>query len=98
MYIIHLYIFTYHNLLYYFKYSIFTFRITGTHPFHQPEDPKNMTEREEFKREMQDGKFIQDNPFWMQASDDARDFITRLLCVDPNKRMTAKEVCLMKYH
>ena len=29
---------------------------------------------------------------WADKSDEAKDFITRLLCVDPAKRMTAREV------
>ena len=44
---------------------------------------------------MCEGNFKKNNPFWIQASDDAKDFITRLLCAEPDKRMTAKEVSLM---
>lgn len=57
-------------------------RLCGYHPFPQGDDKRmyyNITH----------GIFSFDQDIWADKSDDAKDFITRLLCVDPNQRMDA---------
>merc|ERR1712146_408692 len=37
------------------------------------------------------GNFSFPAPYWTNVSQDAKDFISKLLCVDPAKRMTTKQ-------
>lgn len=60
------------------------FRLCGYHPFPQGDDKRmyyNITH----------GVFSFDQDAWADKSEDAKDFISRLLTVDPKKRMTAPE-------
>ena len=43
-------------------------------------------------RQILRGKFDFPSPEWDHVSDDAKDFISKLLIVDPEKRYTAKQV------
>ena len=63
-------------------------RLSGRHPFPQHDDRA-------MYYNILHGIFNFDDESWINVSDDAKDFITRLLCVEPDKRMTAKEVSLM---
>ena len=40
---------------------------------------------------VQTGKFNFNNPAWNNVSENAKDFISKLLVMDPTKRMTAKD-------
>jgi serine/threonine protein kinase len=37
------------------------------------------------------GDFEFDSPYWDEISDSAKDFISHLICVDPDKRYTCKQ-------
>ena len=43
-------------------------------------------------RQILRGKFDFPSPEWDHVSDEAKDFISKLLIVDPEKRYTAKQV------
>ena len=64
---------------------LITTRLSGRHPFPQHDDRA-------MYYNILHGIFDFNDESWTHVSDDAKDFITRLLCVDPDKRMTAKEV------
>lgn len=60
-------------------------RLCGGHPFPQDNDAKmiyNVTH----------GIVHFDGEVWENVSDEAKDFISRLLYVDPKQRMTARQV------
>lgn len=44
-------------------------------------------------RQILRGKYDFPSPEWDHVSKDAKDFISKLLIVDPEKRYTAKQVC-----
>ena len=67
--------------------NIVTIRMSGRHPFPQNDDRT-------MYYNILHGIFDFNDENWINVSDEAKDFITRLLCVDPDKRMTAKEVRL----
>ena len=60
-------------------------RLCGSHPFPQDNDAKMMYN-------VTHGIFSFEGEVWRNVSDEAKDFISRLLCVDPRQRMTARQV------
>ncbi|CAM9684064.1 unnamed protein product [Ectocarpus fasciculatus] len=44
-------------------------------------------------RAIKSGNYNFEDEFWQEVSDDAKDLITKLLTVDPARRMTASEAC-----
>lgn len=57
----------------------------GYHPF--PQRDKDL-----LKYNVLRGVFSFHGDSWADKSEDAKDFITRLLCVNPQERMTASQV------
>lgn len=62
-----------------------TARLCGYPPFSSDNDVA-------MYRQILRGKFDFPSPEWDHVSDDAKDFISKLLIVDPEKRYTAKQV------
>ncbi|CAM9234655.1 unnamed protein product [Ectocarpus fasciculatus] len=60
--------------------------LAGKPPFYD-RDQKKMF------RAIKSGNYNFDDEFWQEVSDDAKDLITKLLTVDPTRRMTASEAC-----
>ena len=60
-------------------------RLCGYHPFPQHDD---VLLRQNTLR----GVFDFKGDSWADKSEEAKDFISRLLCVDPAQRMTARQV------
>ncbi|CAM9753486.1 unnamed protein product [Scytosiphon promiscuus] len=63
---------------------IFYTLLGGYHPFHDERQPRLF-------RRIRDGSFVFHDELWDSTSDQAKDFVRRLLVVDPRKRMTAKQ-------
>lgn len=57
----------------------------GYHPFPQNDDKRMLYN-------ICHGIFNFDGDSWADKSEEAKNFITRLLCVDPAERMTARQV------
>jgi calcium/calmodulin-dependent protein kinase I len=43
-------------------------------------------------KQIKSGSFEFPSPYWDSVSDNAKDLIMKLLCIDPNKRYTAEEI------
>ncbi|CAB1119601.1 unnamed protein product [Ectocarpus sp. CCAP 1310/34] len=56
----------------------------GYHPFHDERQPRLF-------RRIRDGSFVFHDELWSNTSDQAKDFVRRLLVVDATERMTAKQ-------
>ncbi|CAM9964633.1 unnamed protein product [Ectocarpus sp. 12 AP-2014] len=63
---------------------IFYTLLGGYHPFHDERQPRLF-------RRIRDGSFVFHDELWSNTSDQAKDFVRRLLVVDATKRMTAKQ-------
>lgn len=59
--------------------------LAGYPPFHDDSQPILF-------RKIRKGKYQYDSPYWDNVSDDAKDFISRMLVVDPKNRATATEL------
>jgi calcium/calmodulin-dependent protein kinase I len=59
--------------------------LAGYPPFHDDSQPILF-------RKIRKGKYQYDSPYWDNVSDDAKDFISRMLIVDPKKRATAQDL------
>ena len=62
-------------------------RLCGYHPFPQNNDVL-------LQRNVLNGVFDFSGESWADKSEESKDFIKRLLCVDPQQRMTARQVRL----
>lgn len=60
------------------------FRLCGYYPFHD-------TEPTVLKHKIVNALFDFPNPHWSSISDSAKDFIRKLLLVDPKQRSTAEQ-------
>lgn len=65
--------------------GVITFILVGGYPPFRDDDQKKLF------RKIKKGKFEFDPDYWEFVSDEAKDFITKLLVLDPEKRMTATE-------
>jgi len=54
--------------------------LSGSPPFYEDE-------KEDLFEKIRSGKFDFDTEVWQNVSEEAKDFITKLLVVDPTKRM-----------
>lgn len=63
------------------------YRLCGYHPFPQNDDVL-------LQRNILGGVFDFRGSSWSDKSEESKDFITRLLCVNPQQRMTARQVSL----
>ncbi|KAF1317761.1 Camk/camk1 protein kinase, partial [Globisporangium splendens] len=59
--------------------------LAGYPPFHDDSQPVLF-------RKIRKGKYQYDSPYWDNVSDDAKDFISRMLVVDPKNRATAQDL------
>eukprot|EP00903_Cladosiphon_okamuranus_P006770 g6602.t1 len=63
---------------------IFYTLLGGYHPFHDERQSRLF-------RRIRDGSFMFHDELWHSISDQAKDFVGKLLVVDPDRRMTAKQ-------
>uniref|UniRef100_K3WGP0 Uncharacterized protein n=1 Tax=Globisporangium ultimum (strain ATCC 200006 / CBS 805.95 / DAOM BR144) TaxID=431595 RepID=K3WGP0_GLOUD len=61
--------------------------LTGVHPF----DPKGDQSDAEIVRAIAKGEYDVKNPWYRDLSNEAKDFVAKLLQSDPSKRLTAKD-------
>mmetsp|Transcript_7946 Transcript_7946/g.9944 ORF Transcript_7946/g.9944 Transcript_7946/m.9944 type:complete len:379 (-) Transcript_7946:661-1797(-) len=63
----------------------------GYPPFPQPEMIDGRINHDETLDKIKKGEFEFDPTWWKEVSDDAKDLIKKLLCLDTKKRLTAKQ-------
>ena len=62
-------------------------------PTMQHHDPHGSTDEQDANlfAQIMKGEFEFDSPYWDDISESAKDFISHLICVDPEKRYTCKQ-------
>lgn len=64
--------------------------LAGYPPFHDDSQPILF-------RKIRKGKYYYDSPYWDNVSDDAKEFISKMLVVDPAQRSTASDLLQHKW-